>query len=164
IKQGRLELVGGMDIMPDVNKPGGESLVHQIQYGKRYYREKLGVDVKCGWLVDTFGFHPQMPQILKLGGYDSFWFARGIPNPDHPWEFLWEGTDGPRIPSVWLPRGYGIFSHAPDELPKFEEFAKKRWDILSHASRGLDRVAPSGDDVSDPEAVLPAMMKAQRES
>src|ERR1035437_3777493 len=45
VKEGRLELVGGMDIMPDVNIPSGESIVRQILYGKGYYRDKLGVDV-----------------------------------------------------------------------------------------------------------------------
>ena len=54
--------------MPDVNMPGGETFVRQMQYGKGYYRDKLGVDVTAGWLIDTFGHHAQMPQLLKLGG------------------------------------------------------------------------------------------------
>src|SRR2546423_7072041 len=45
VAEGRLELVLGMDVMPDVNKPGPESLVRQIQYGKGDYRRKLGGDV-----------------------------------------------------------------------------------------------------------------------
>src|SRR3954469_13305394 len=32
IAQGRLELVLGMNVIPDVNKPGAESFVRQIQY------------------------------------------------------------------------------------------------------------------------------------
>src|SRR5207248_10347634 len=43
--EGRLQLVLGMDIMPDVNMPGGETFIRQVQYGKGYYRKKLGVDV-----------------------------------------------------------------------------------------------------------------------
>ena len=49
VAEGRLQLVGGMDIMPDDNMPGGEHFVRQLQYGKGYYREKLGVDVTVGW-------------------------------------------------------------------------------------------------------------------
>src|SRR5262249_4949629 len=75
VAEGRLQLVLGMDIMPDVNTPGGETFIRQVQYGKRYYREKLGVDVNTAWLIDTFGHHGQMPQLLKLGGYTSFWFS-----------------------------------------------------------------------------------------
>ncbi len=78
IAEGRLGIVGGMDVMPDVVKPGGEMFVRQIQYGKRYCREELGVDVTTGWLLDTFGHHPQMPQLMRLAGYKSFWFFRGV--------------------------------------------------------------------------------------
>ena len=53
-----------MDVMPDVNMPGGETFIRQLQYGKRYYRDKLGVDVTTGWLLDTFGHHAQIPQLL----------------------------------------------------------------------------------------------------
>ena len=57
IAEGRLEIVGGMDIMPDVNMPAGESFVRQVLYGKRYWRATLGVEVASGWLLDTFGHH-----------------------------------------------------------------------------------------------------------
>src|SRR6266849_1076081 len=41
VAQGRLGIVGGMDVMPDMVKPGGELFVRQMQYGKRYCREAL---------------------------------------------------------------------------------------------------------------------------
>ena len=88
VAEGRLEMVGGMDVMPDVVKPGGELFVRQMQYGKRTFRDLLGVDVTAAWLVDTFGHHPQMPQLLRLAGFDSFWFCRGVPNDKMPsWYF-----------------------------------------------------------------------------
>ncbi len=83
VAEGRLAIVGGTDVMLDVNMPGGESFVRQVLYGKGYFRRKLGVDVTVGWQVDTFGHHAQMPQLLKLGGYKSFWFSRGVANPEH---------------------------------------------------------------------------------
>ena len=58
VAEGRLGIVGGMDVMPDVVKPGGEMFVRQMQYGKRYCRKELGVDVTTAWLLDTFGHHP----------------------------------------------------------------------------------------------------------
>jgi len=66
VKEGRLAIVGGTDVMHDNNMPGPESVVHQMLYGKRYYRDALGVDVTSGWALDTFGHNGQMPQILKL--------------------------------------------------------------------------------------------------
>ena len=103
VREGRLGIVGGMDVMPDDVKPGGELFVRQIQYGKGWCKDVLGVDVTTAWMVDTFGHHPQMPQILKLAGYSSFWFCRGVPSDNMPSEFLWKGIDGSTIPSFWLP-------------------------------------------------------------
>ncbi|MGE5224632.1 MAG: glycoside hydrolase, partial [Omnitrophica WOR_2 bacterium] len=94
IDEGRLAIAGGTDVMPDVNMPGGESFVRQVLYGKGYFRSKLGIDVTTGWLLDTFGHHAQMPQLLKLSGYRSYWFFRGAPGWETSAEFTWEGLDG----------------------------------------------------------------------
>ena len=80
VSEGRLQLVGGIDTMHDNNMPGGESIVHQMLYGKGYYRKKLGVDIKVGWALDTFGHNAQMPQLLRLAGLQSYWFRRGVPS------------------------------------------------------------------------------------
>src|SRR5258705_171976 len=99
VAEGRLQIVGGMNVMPDDNMPSGESFIRQLLYAKGYCREALGVDVKVGWLLDTFGHHAQMPQILKLGGFNSFWFFRGVEDRKKmPSEFLWQGLDGTQIP------------------------------------------------------------------
>ena len=154
VREGRLQLVLGMDIMPDVNVPGGETFVRQIQYGKGYYRQKLGVDVSTAWLVDTFGHHAQMPQLLKLGGYKSFWFSRGVPAPDHPSEFLWQGIDGSQIPAFWLPYSYGLLYGSPKNPTQFKDFVSRRFRMLEPNSRPRDRVGLSGADVSEPEEHL----------
>ena len=48
VSEGRLQLVGGMNIMPDINMPGGESFIRQVMIGKNFFRERLGVDIKTG--------------------------------------------------------------------------------------------------------------------
>ena len=160
LAEGRLQLVGGLDVMPDVNMPGGETFIRQMQYGKRYYREKLGIDVTTGWLLDTFGHHAQIPQLLALAGYKSFWHQRGVSRNDHPSEFLWEGIDGTRIPAFWLPHSYGLLFNSPREFPKFQEFMKQRFSILTPNSAGHDRVGLAGADVSEPEEHLVPSIKA----
>jgi len=159
VAEGRLQLVGGMDIMPDDNMPGGEHFVRQLQYGKGYYRDKLGVDVSVGWLLDTFGHHPQMPQIMKLAGFKSFWFFRGVPSLDVPSEFLWQGIDGTQIPAFWLPHGYGMVYGSPGNFVEFDRFMRERFDGLGRFSRGPDRVGLAGDDVSEPEEHVPALLE-----
>jgi alpha-mannosidase len=144
--------------MLDVNIPSGESWVRQVLYGKGYYREKLSVDVTVGWGLDTFGHHAQMPQLLKLAGYNSYWFQRGPRSNDVPSEFFWQGIDGTRIPAFWLALGYGLFYPAPKSLVEFEGYARETWDQLGRYSRWPDRVALAGADVSEPEDALPVMI------
>ncbi len=158
IAEGRLAIVGGTDVMLDVNMPGGESFVRQVLYGKRYFRDALGVDVTIGWALDTFGHHAQMPQLLKLAGYTSYWFARGVANREVPAEFLWEGLDGSRIPAMWLPHSYALLYDTPKTLPKFTAFVRERFDMLTPFSHGPERPAVSGADVSAPEAHVPALV------
>jgi alpha-mannosidase len=131
VKEGRWEIVGGMWVEPDLNMPGGESLVRQILVGKRYFQEKFGVDVKIGWNPDSFGYNWQLPQIYKKSGIDTFvtqklmWAHEFTVFPYKM--FWWEAPDGSRLltyfphdyamgidpvqlgkdASVWLPAIYG---------------------------------------------------------
>jgi alpha-mannosidase len=159
VQEGRLAIVGGTDVMPDVNMPGGESFVRQVLYGKGYFRQKLGVDVTTGWQLDTFGHHPQIPQLLKLGGYTSFWTQRGVAEPNTPSEFLWEGIDGSQIPAFWLPHSYAVTYGSPKDLPAFAGFFKQRFDALGPFSRGLGRVGLAGADVCQPEDHVPVLVE-----
>ncbi len=158
VSQGRLEIVGGMDVMPDVVKPGGELFVRQMQYGKRFCRDQLGIDVTVGWLLDTFGHHAQLPQMLRLAGYKSFWFCRGVPNDGIPSEFNWRGIDGTTIPAFWLPGFYGLFYGPPQEPAPFATFFKQRYDSLTPHVNGAERVGLSGVDVSEPEEYVPPLI------
>lgn len=158
VAEGRLALVGGTDVMLDVNMPGGESFVRQVLYGKGYFRRTLGVDVTVGWQLDTFGHHAQMPQLLRLAGYTSFWFFRGVANWSVPADFLWQGLDGTRIPAFWLPHGYANLHGSPRTLPEFTAFVRERYEALAPVARGLDRIGLSGADVCEPEEHVPALV------
>jgi alpha-mannosidase len=160
ISQGQLQIVGGNDVMLDVNIPSGESWIRQVLYGKGYYRQELGVDVTTGWALDTFGHHAQMPQLLKLAGYQSYWFQRGVRDNKVPSEFLWAGIDGTQIPAFWLPFGYGLFYPTPKSLFEFDHYTKDLWNSLGEYSHSQNRVAMAGADVVSPEGELPVMVKA----
>ena len=71
-----------------------ESSVRQFLYGQRYFREKFGKSAVVGWEPDTFGHTFQMPQILKLGGCEYYYFCRGGQGKPLFW---WEGLDGTRV-------------------------------------------------------------------
>ena len=159
VAEGRLAIVGGTDVMLDVNMPGGESFVRQMLYGKGYFRDNLGIDVTVGWQLDTFGHHAQIPQLLKLAGYTSFWFFRGVPDWDTPSEFFWEGLDGTQIASFWLPYGYAHTYFSPKSLPEFAAFFKKQYDELTPFTRGRNRVGLAGADVCEPEEHVPPLVE-----
>lgn len=158
IKEGRLAIVGGMHVMPDVNMPCGESFVRQILYGKRYFRKELGVDPVSGWLLDTFGHHAQIPQLMRLAGYESFWAQRGVPDLNVPAELIWEGLDGTSIPFYWTPFSYGMMYGSPKSFPEFSEFMKEKYEGLAPHSLGSGRAGPAGADVCLPEDHVPPLV------
>ncbi len=124
VHAGRWECQGAMWVEPDINIPSGESLVRQCLYGKRYFSEVFGVDVRNLWLPDVFGYSGALPQILKQAGVDLFMTQKISWNetnrfPYHT--FMWEGIDGTRIHSHFLPTNTYNFSNRPHELISSEE-------------------------------------------
>lgn len=154
VAEGRLAIAGGTHVMHDGNMPGPESYVRQIQYGRSFFRRALGVEPTIAWQLDTFGHHAQTPQILKLAGYRSIWFFRGVPDWDTPSEFLWEGLDGTRIAAYWLPHGYAVAYGSPKTPEEFTEFVRSRYEMLGRFTNRIERVGPAGADVCEPEEHL----------
>jgi len=159
LAQGRLQLAGGTDTMHDNNMPSAESIAHQYLLGKSWFREKLGYDVTTGWGLDTFGHNAQMPQILRLAGMKSYWFQRGVSDPETPSEFLWRGIDGTEIPAFWLPIGYGALFKLPYDEADFIRLLRGRFDNLTPFAHGHERVLMAGADVWEPEEALPVMVE-----
>ena len=116
VREGRWEVIGGMWVEPDLNMPGGESLVRQILVGKSYFHDKFGVDVKIGWNPDSFGYSWQLPQIYKKSGIDYFvtqklMWAHEFTTFPHKL-FWWESPDGSRI-LTYFPHDYAAGIDAP---------------------------------------------------
>ena len=100
IEEGRFIPVGGMWVESDNMIPSGESLVRQITFGRRYFKEHLGVTPRGIWLPDSFGYTGSWPQIARRAGFDWFLTQKISWNdttkfPHH--SFMWEGIDGTRI-------------------------------------------------------------------
>ena len=106
VAEGRWEVEGSMWVEADCNLSSGESLVRQILYGKRFFREEFGKeDNKILWLPDVFGYSAAMPQILKKSGVDYFMTTKigwnefnKIPNDT----MLWKGIDGTEILTYFI--------------------------------------------------------------
>lgn len=105
IKEGRWECEGAMWVESDCNLPSGESLVRQIMYGKRFFKQEFGVENHILWLPDVFGYSAALPQILKKSGVDWFVTSKISWNDTNtmPYDtFLWEGIDGTQINTYFL--------------------------------------------------------------
>ncbi|MBR6030041.1 MAG: alpha-mannosidase [Clostridia bacterium] len=105
IRAGQIQPEGAFYVECDTNIPSGESLIRQLLWGKRWFREELGVEAKVGWQPDTFGFAPCLPQLLRA--FDIPYFAtqkllRADPECERfPYQdFLWEGPDGSRVQAL----------------------------------------------------------------
>ena len=99
VKEGRLEMLGGMAI-PDLNLCQGESLLRNLLMGRDWYERHFGVVPEIGGMMDAFGMSSQLPQILQLAGYRYLVPGR-MPNLDSSIDanrpFLWQGLDGSRV-------------------------------------------------------------------
>ena len=106
VKEGRWEVVGSMWVEADCNLTGAESLVRQFLYGKRYFRQKLGVETDDMWLPDVFGYSAALPQILAKFNISYFMTQKISWNqfnrfPHHT--FWWQGIDGTKVWSHFPP-------------------------------------------------------------
>ena len=104
VDQGRIIPDGTMWVEADTNLTGGESLIRQITFGRRFFQQEFGVDSRILWLPDVFGYSAALPQILMGCGCLGFATAKitwayngGDPFPYNV--FLWEGIDGTTIPA-----------------------------------------------------------------
>ena len=129
IAQGRFEPVGAMYVEPDCNIPCAESLIRQCLYGKKYFREKFGIDVDNCWLPDVFGNSWILPQILKKCGVDYF-----VSNKMSTWNdtnrfphnnFIWRGIDGSEVYAC-VPPTHFISWNMPSQIAEnYEAFQEK---------------------------------------
>jgi alpha-mannosidase len=100
IQKGQWEPVGSMWVEADCNLSGGEALVRQFLYGRRYFRDKLGYETHDMWLPDVFGYSAAIPQILSKFGIRYFLTQKISWNqfnkfPHHT--FWWQGIDGTKV-------------------------------------------------------------------
>jgi alpha-mannosidase len=102
IADGNIIADGAVWVEPDTNMSSGESLIRQFLFGKRYFKDVLGVDSEVLWLPDVFGYCAALPQIMRgcgvnrLSTWKIYWnYHGGDDFPHHL--FNWEGLDGSQV-------------------------------------------------------------------
>ncbi|WP_244917101.1 alpha-mannosidase [Paenibacillus castaneae] len=135
VHEGRWEAQGAMWVEPDTNISGGEALIRQILYGKRFFQQEFGQEMKVLWLPDVFGYNASLPQLLKKSGVDYMMTQKlswSVYNSHPHHSFYWEGIDGTRVLTHLPPEDTYNSPAAPRSLAKIESQYLDR-NVSSHA-------------------------------
>lgn len=109
IRAGRWSVVGGWWIQPDCNLPCWENLHQQINLGKAWFKQHLGLFPRIGYNVDSFGHSAALPDIMAAHGQDSYVFMRPMAHETKlpARVFRWRGKPGGKIINTFrIAHGY----------------------------------------------------------
>ena len=111
-----------MWIQPDMNTPGGESLVRHLLYSQRYFYEKFGMTTSVGYNVDTFGHNAMTPQLLRRAGIKNYVWMRPSrqENAEIPeGAMIWEAPDGSRVRAYRIPDQYNTWKNETEKIDRY---------------------------------------------
>jgi alpha-mannosidase len=126
VAEGRWEVQGAMWVEPDTNITGGESLIRQIVYGQRFFKEEFGIEPDHLWEPDVFGYTGALPQILAKSGVKYFMTQKLSWNEINKFPhqtFWWEGIDGSRVLAHMLPEE----NYLSPLMPRSLHFAEQNY-------------------------------------
>ncbi len=118
-QRGQWEVVGSMWVEADCNLTGGEALIRQFLYGRRYFKQHFGTPCDDMWLPDVFGYSAALPQILAKFGIKYFLTQKISWNQINKFPhntFWWQGIDGTKIWSHFPPADTYIGDCTPKQL------------------------------------------------
>ncbi|MFH1415331.1 MAG: glycosyl hydrolase-related protein [Elusimicrobiota bacterium] len=121
INEGRLDCGGFYTGIWEL-KAGGETLIRNLYFGKRWLLETLDYDTKVAWNVDLPGHTWQIPQLLSKAGIDLFITWRGFQGP---WLSVWESPDESTVIQCEFPKHYINPASYMDPYGFFREFENK---------------------------------------
>lgn len=136
MREGRIEAVGATYIECDTNLPGGESLVRQLLYGKRFFREEFGQEMRVCFLPDCFGYSAALPQLLKLADVPYFITNKLSMNDTNRfprYTFWWYGLDGSRVLTHMPPEN----SYTSAAVPQMALYGEHHYTDIDVCPRGL---------------------------
>ena len=169
IASGQWEITGGAWVECDTNLTGGESLVRQILFGKRFIRREFGLDCKVLWMPDTFGFSWVLPQLMKKSGLEYFasssihWskFNR-FPHDT----FHWRGMDGSEVlVTFFTAPGEALKNHYTYNGLADPQDVKAAWDHYRQKDANTELLMPFGwgDGGGGPTREMIEAIRAQKD-
>jgi mannosylglycerate hydrolase len=136
VASGRMS-VGPWYTLPDEFCVSGETLVRDLQLGQAR-AAAIGGSMPVGYLPDMFGHIAQMPQLLRLAGFDRAVVWRGVPAAVDASRFHWVAPDGSSVLAEYLWDGYGNGATvADDPAALVERLHNIRAELGDRARSGL---------------------------
>lgn len=142
-RAGRLK-IGPWFVQPDEWLVSGEALIRNLRLGRDVARQLGATPSAAGFVCDQFGHTGQLPQILSGFGLKAGFVWRGLA-PRATAHFLWQGSDGTRLPCYRFGRG-GYTDYACDvrrthqpEVPF--DAARARQDLATFLAKEARRTA-----------------------
>jgi mannosylglycerate hydrolase len=161
IREGRL-LAGPYYLQPDWQLVSGESLIRNLQIGRRTAR-RLGGCLQVGWLLDNFGQISQAVQIHSAFGMEGLFLWRGVEmDPEKVRsEFLWESPDGSVLPAVYLLDSYRNAMRLCEHPDLFAERISSEVEKLKPFASTSNILLMNGyDQEMVPDDILPHIRRA----
>jgi mannosylglycerate hydrolase len=148
---GRLA-IGPWMVLMDEFMVSGETMVRDLQFGIARGAELGGV-MDVGYLPDMFGHVAQMPQLLRLAGFDHAVVWRGVPAVVEQTAFWWDAPDGSRVRAEYLYGSYSNGRDLPDDAKRLVLRARDYENELGSA-RLRDMLLMNGTDHQMPQPWL----------
>jgi len=129
VRRGSWAIVNGWWIQPDCNLPHGEAFIRQALLGKRFFRERFGVEVTVGYNVDSFGHAATLPMLLRHTGFQWYVFMRpqehekSLPGA----LFDWVAPDGSRVGAFRIQVAYTTVHQALRERIEHDAALARRY-------------------------------------
>jgi len=127
--------IGPWYTLPDEFCVSGETLVRDLQLGLSR-ADHLGGALPVGYLPDMFGHAAQMPQLLRLAGFEDAVVWRGVPAAVDRTAFWWSAPDGSTVRTEYLWHGYGVGAGVPDDAKALVARVRAVIDGLGPARHG----------------------------
>lgn len=158
VREGRIA-IGPWHVLPDEWLVSGEALLRNLRIGLAK-AQALGGGMRVGYVPDQFGHIGQLPQIFASFGLPAAVLWRGVGADVDRTLFHWEAPDGTRLPTVYLPHGYGNAVHLPTEPEALVARLDGEARALGRRSDVSTLLLMNGSDHERPQAGLPQALDA----
>jgi hypothetical protein len=137
-------MIGPWFVLPDEWLVSGEAIVRNLRLGRKMARDFGAEPSDAGFVCDLFGHIGQLPQLFAGFGIKGAFLWRGL-EPRKTAHFLWQGSDGTRLPCYRFGRaGYCDYTYdvrrcTQQDVP-FEP-ARARKDLFAFLAKEAKRSA-----------------------